>query len=521
MDPPKPTAIHDESPIITKPPSIQHPHVPLTEEDSKRIARKTDRTILVVLIWVYFLQILDKSVLGFGATYGIETDTGLTGDQYSLVGSIAPIAQLAWQPFSSWLIVTVPPRILMPTLVLGWGIAQTCMAACHNFSGLMATRFFLGLFEAGCLPLFSILTSQWYRRAEQPIRVAAWYGTNGVATIIAAILSFGLGHIKSSVMKEWQIIFLTVGLLTILSVPFVYWRLDNDIPTARFLTESEKAQALERLRANRTGAGTREFKLSHVYEAALEPKTYLWASMALLLNIGASVSNVFGPLILSGLGYDTYTTTLLNMPFGAVQVIFILVASYLAQKAKLKGIVLAVIMLPVVAGLAILYAFPRNTPSSNGALMAGYYLIAFLFGGNPLIVSWIVANTAGTTKKSVNMSLYNAAVSAGNIVGPLLFNSKDAPTYRHGLRACVGIFVALIAVFLIQWVDLVILNRVQMKSRVRNGKAARVVDVSMREHQVVVQGGEEGVEEEEEHAGELDDVTDGRNDEFVLVMLNV
>jgi hypothetical protein len=28
----------------------------------------------------------------------------------------------------------------------------------------MAIRFFLGLFEAGCLPLFSILTAQWYRR---------------------------------------------------------------------------------------------------------------------------------------------------------------------------------------------------------------------------------------------------------------------------------------------------------------------------------------------------------------------
>jgi MFS family permease len=68
----------------------------------------------------------------------------------------------------------------------------------------MAARFFLGLFEAGCLPLFSIITSHWYRRAEQPIRVAAWYGTNGLATIVAAALSYGLGHIKSDLLKEWQ-----------------------------------------------------------------------------------------------------------------------------------------------------------------------------------------------------------------------------------------------------------------------------------------------------------------------------
>lgn len=183
---------------------IGNEQVQLTEEDSRRICRKTDRVILFILVWVYFLQILDKSVLGYGATYGLKTDTNLVGNQYSLVGSIASIAQLAWQPFSSWLIVKVPHRILMPTLCLGWGIAQASMAACHSFGGLMASRFFLGLFEAGCLPLFSIITSQWYRRAEQPIRVAAWYGTNGLATIFAAAVSFGLGHVRSDLLAEWQ-----------------------------------------------------------------------------------------------------------------------------------------------------------------------------------------------------------------------------------------------------------------------------------------------------------------------------
>jgi MFS family permease len=92
----------------------------------------------------------------------------------------------------------------MPALVLGWGIAQASMAACHNYSSLLAARFFLGLFEAGCLPLFSIITAQWYRRAEQPIRVAAWYSTNGAATIIGSALSFGLGHISSGSLRPWQ-----------------------------------------------------------------------------------------------------------------------------------------------------------------------------------------------------------------------------------------------------------------------------------------------------------------------------
>lgn len=121
-----------------------------------------------------------------------------------MVGSISPIAQLCWLPFTSAVIVKVPHRILMPILILGWGVAQTCMAASHNYAGLVTTRFFLGLFEAACLPLFGVITGQWYRRAEQPVRIAAWYGTNGIATIVAAGLSFGLAHIPSSTLKSWQ-----------------------------------------------------------------------------------------------------------------------------------------------------------------------------------------------------------------------------------------------------------------------------------------------------------------------------
>jgi MFS family permease len=117
---------------------------------------------------------------------------------------MAPIAQLCCLPFTSYLMVKVPHRILMSVLVLGWGIAQTCMAASSNYGGLLATRFFLGLFEAACLPLFGVITSQWYRRSEQPLRVATWYGTNGLATMIGSALSFGLGHIPTETLKSWQ-----------------------------------------------------------------------------------------------------------------------------------------------------------------------------------------------------------------------------------------------------------------------------------------------------------------------------
>lgn len=330
----------------------------------------------------------------------------------------------------------------------------------------------------------------------------------------------------------WQCsIFLFVGLLTIVSAPLAYWRLDNDIPSARFLTEHEKAQAIERLRANQTGTGSREFKCRHLLETALEPKTYLWIGMAFLLNAVASVTNTFGPLIINGLVSDKYLSSLLNIPFGALQVVVIFLSSFLAQRTRLKGAILVAFSLPVVAGLAVLYAVPRRD-SDRAALLAGYYLLAFLYGGIPLIVMWIIGNTAGTTKKSANMSIYNAATSAGNIVGPLLFNEKDAPVYKPGLRACLGIIVAFAIVVSLQWANLIVLNKLQEKKRVRNGKPAKIIDRSMESSYHAMDGvaREETAAQDSAPAGEAEyggqprigeraflDLTDRENDEFIYI----
>jgi hypothetical protein len=69
---------------------------------------------------------------------------------------------------------------------------------------------------------------------------------------------------------------------------------------------------------------------------------------------------------------------------------------------------------------------------------------------------------------------------------------------------------------LIQWADLVLLNKLQEKKRVRNGKPAKMVDRSMEDHYHGAGGDEEDMQEEMGNNGLLD-VTDRNNDEFVYI----
>lgn len=115
------------------------------------------------------------------------------------------------------------------------------------------------------------------------------------------------------------------------------------------------------------------------------------------------------------------------------------------------------------------------------------------------------------------MSLYNAGSSAGNIVGPLLFSKKDAPAYKPGLRKVLALFVALVALTLIQAANLVFLNHLQERKRVANGKPAKIKDLSMTKH---YQQTDEDVEASEQtHLGDkaLLDLSDRKNDEFIYV----
>jgi len=52
-------------------------------------------------------------------------------------------------------------------------------------TGLMATRFLLGSFEACVAPTFIAIVQMWYRRGEQTIRNAAWYAQLGVVNIVS------------------------------------------------------------------------------------------------------------------------------------------------------------------------------------------------------------------------------------------------------------------------------------------------------------------------------------------------
>lgn len=156
------------------------------------------------------------------------------------------------------------------------------------------------------------------------------------------------------------------------------------------------------------------------------------------LSIASGGISTFGNLIVKSFGYDSFTTILFNIPFGAIQIFAIMGSGWLATRIKRKGVVIAVLAVPPSIGSVLMLTIPRD---QKGVLLFGYYLVSFLAAITPIIFTWQVQNTAGDTKKKTTSAMVFIGMCIGNIVGPLLYSVDDAPLYRPGLISNLVMFV--------------------------------------------------------------------------------
>ncbi|KAI9373385.1 major facilitator superfamily domain-containing protein [Aspergillus egyptiacus] len=488
----------------------------LTPENNKRVLRRIDLRLLPILLGIYFLQQLDKSTLSYASVFGLIQDANLQGQEYSWLGSSIYLVQLVAQPAIAYILVKIRLGKILAVMVFFWGISLTCMTPANTFGGLLACRIFLGLFEAGIPPAFIAITQMWYRRREQPMRLSSWYAMNGVVNMFGSLIAFGLGHIDSH-LAPYQIIFLFFGLITVGFAFVVLFFLPDSPMQSNFLGQQDKLLAIERLRMNQQGLETHEWKWAHVKEAFLDLKSFFWFALMFSISIPSGGITTFGPLIIESFGFDELNTMLFNMPFGAIQLIATLGGAWLATRYKTKGGVVALLCLPAIAGCVMLLEIPRGD-AHKGPLLAGYYIVGSPHAISPMVYSWAAGNTAGETKKKVTNGILLVGQCAGNVVGPNLYTTEEAPGYRRGLLSnhSLHLATAILTLSRLNLAYIFYLNKQHERRRVAMGKPAKVIDRSMQavgEPEVDKNDGEQTAEED----NAFKDLTDFENEDFVYV----
>ncbi|EEU41298.1 uncharacterized protein NECHADRAFT_46191 [Fusarium vanettenii 77-13-4] len=402
---------------------------PLTPEEEKKTLRKMDWILLPMLFMTANLGAVDKVALSNAAIYGLKEDLNLKGQQYSWAGSILAIGAVAGMWPSMYLVHRLPSAKYLACCSLCWSAMALITPATHNWGGLMALRFLMGALEAIIVPSISIIIAGFYKKSEQPPRNALVFAS--ASSIHNGFLSWALSHIPasaplSSISFAWSL--------------FVLWYLPDTPMNAKFLDERQKYHIVQRLAENQTGIANRKWKWYQAREALYDPRTWILFCFNISINIPNGGLQTFSSIIINNLGFTEQQTSLLNMPTDVAFTLTTFFWSWVAGKWHNRRCLASMLacIIPI-AGAIMVYTIPRE---DIGPQMLGIYMLYTYFGPYVVGISLAQANTAGSTKKSVQYALLYIGYAVGNLIGPQTFQESQAPAYTGG-------FVAMLACYCI------------------------------------------------------------------------
>lgn len=166
-----------------------------------------------------------------------------------------------------------------------WGIATGCTAAAKDYRSLLAARIFLGIFTAAVAPSLVLISSQWYTRSEQAPRFSFWYCGVGVGQIVGGIVSYAFQQVKHQSIAGWQIMFIVLGVVTVIMGIGAFFIVPDTPLEAKFLSAAEKLALLNHVSVNRTGIQNKNYKLSQLVEMLLDPQLYLLTILTILVRV--------------------------------------------------------------------------------------------------------------------------------------------------------------------------------------------------------------------------------------------
>lgn len=179
------------------------------------------------------------------------TQLNLFGNRYNNALVIFFVPYILFEIPSNILLKKFRPHVWLSGCMFAFGLVSICQGLVHDYSGLLTTRFFLGVAETGMFPGCFYLIGMWYRREESQRRFSFFFSSTTLAGAFGGLLASAIGKLDGyNGMRAWKWIFILEGLLTCV-VAFALFFLLPDFPEdAKWLTEEERAYVKARLEAD-------------------------------------------------------------------------------------------------------------------------------------------------------------------------------------------------------------------------------------------------------------------------------
>ncbi|KEF52227.1 uncharacterized protein A1O9_11854 [Exophiala aquamarina CBS 119918] len=430
-----------------------------------KLVRKLDLYILPVLWLMYWLNFLDRNAITVARLDGLEKELKITGVQYQTCISILFVGYILGQIPSNMLITRLRPSLFMSGWMAAWAVVSALTAITHNFTGLLLTRFFLGLAEApfwpGCLYLLNIF----YTRKEVAMRVAILFSANICGTAFAGLIAIGVFEMRGIAgLSGWRWLFILQGIITFVVSAAGAFILPDEPHNTRWLSEEERVLAHDRIARETVERYDGTTTWAGLVDCLKDRK--LWI-LLLFGHVSFAASNFknFFPTIIATLGYNRTITLALTCPPYIIAAIASVAWSWNSGRMNERTWHITVAKVISIIGF-VMAAATLNTAARYVAIClfcSGLYMQAGIGPG------WVGA-TCGQTKekRAVALAMTNTINTVAPIYTSYLWIDSNAPRYDIPMASSAAFSVASIA---LAWTLRYVLVRENRKIKQSNSEA--------------------------------------------------
>ncbi|KAH6669622.1 major facilitator superfamily domain-containing protein [Plectosphaerella plurivora] len=426
---------------VLKPVQVRDYSGAYEKTDPREIAlvRKLDWYILPLLWTMYWLNYLDRNAIALARLNTLEQDLGLVGSQYQTCVSILFVGYVIVGIPANMVVTRVRPSRWMSGCMAVWAIISLLTAFSRNYIGLLMTRFTLGITEAPYYPGALYILATFYTRKELATRISILYTGNILATAFAGLIALGIFKMHGMAgLSGWQWLFILQGAVTLVVAIGAVFILPDEPLTTRWLTEEERSLAHERTQRDTVANAGQTTTWSGIYEAAKDPKVWLFVFMQ-HCHLGANGFKNFFPTAVKTLGFDQTITLVLTCPpyliAGVISIAWSWSSGRFNERTWHITIAKAVAVFGFVLGCATL-----NTGARYFAMIVfsiGTYAV------NSIILGW-VSNTCSQTKekKACSLAIVNCIAVSSFIWTPYMWPTSDEPRYVMAMSSSAALSIA-------------------------------------------------------------------------------
>ncbi|KAF8808496.1 MFS general substrate transporter [Phlegmacium glaucopus] len=421
---------------------------PIVDHALERVVwRKLDLWILPVVTMFYFLSFLDRTNFANARVAGLQSNLKMTNKQYSIALTVTYVPYIVAELPSNLLLKIVGPNLMLPTMLTLWGLVTMLQGVVHNYQGLLACRFFLGLLEGGVFPGLVLYLSFFYPRQRLQWRISAFFSAASLSGAFSGLLAFGIINMNGVGNRPgWAWIFILEGLFTLLFGLASYMLLPRSPAHARFFNEKEKAYVISKLKED--GATGRDeqsdrFSWREVGEAFKLPQVWMLAVIFFFDGTVLFGLAYFAPSIVQGLGFTAARAQLMSVPPFAVAFVLTMIFAYISDRFGCRGYTSIFSCTLCVIGFAMFLGSAKH----NIQYASLFFSIPGTYIAAPTLSTWSANNAAPHTRRATAIAIGFIMTNSGGILATWLLGSLSlAPRYILATRVLLA-FSVLMVVF--------------------------------------------------------------------------